>query len=447
MRFVRLVVLTFLFSTTFIFSQKDSLFNFRWGTFHPRLRYFFMQTTNDGPLSDYFSNAIGGGLKFESKSSKQLRFVVNTSVSGTLYSSDLTSQDPLTHQPNRYENSLMDVIHPNKDIIARLDELFLAYTRNDLQINLGKQFITTPFINPQDGRMNTTSIEGIWTKISPIDKLQLELGYLYKISPRSTTEWNNIGKSIGIYPTGVTTHGDKSTYSNHVNSDGIFALGTTFKPMQQIELKLWNYTILNVFNLVFIQPEYHCSINENNSLQFAGQFSYENTIGNGGNATPTLSYFQKNQQGSTAGSRINWKRKNTGISINYNYIFNQDRFTFPREWGREPFFTFLPRERMEGTAGSHAIALKTEINLPKHWMIHIGLGYYSFANVSNYAKNKYGIPSFVQMNSEFKYTLKNLDIQLLHCIKFNNEANINNTKYEINKVNLSQINVVLNYHL
>jgi len=102
---------------------------------------------------------------------------------------------------------------------------------------------------------------------------------------------------------------------------------------------------------------------------------------------------------------------------------------------------------MEGTAGSHAIALKTEINLPKHCMIHIGLGYYSFANVSNYAKNKYGIPSFVQLNSELKYTLKNLDIQLLHCIKFNNEANINNTKYEINKVNLSQINVVLNYHL
>ena len=59
--------------------------------------------------------------------------------------------------------------------------------------------------------------------------------------------------------------------------------------------------------------------------------------------------------------------KNTDISINYNYIFNQDRFTFPREWGREPFFTFLPRERMEGTADSHAIALKTEINLPKHF--------------------------------------------------------------------------------
>ena len=29
-------------------------------------------------------------------------------------------------------------------------------------------------------------------------------------------------------------------------------------------------------------------------------------------------------------------------------------FLMPREWGREPFYTFLPRERNEGLGGVNA---------------------------------------------------------------------------------------------
>ena len=447
MHFFKGLVLIVLLHSSKILGQTDSCNSLRWGTITPRVRYFFMHTQNDGVLSDYFANALGVGIKCATKSYKNFHFVLNGSITGNVYSSDFSVHDPLTQQINRYEQSLMDVVHPSNKIIPRLDEFYLSYNRKILSFTIGKQHITTPFINAQDGRMNTTSVEGFWTKISPTTHLELSFGYLYKIAPRSTGDWYNIGASIGIYPTGVTPLGEKSSYSNHTHSDGILVLGSVVKPIPQFELKFWNYTILNVFNLVLLQPEYHLPINEIQSFQVGAQFVYENTIGNGGNATPTFAYFQKNQQTGSIGSKINWKRKKTDISINYNYIFNQDRFAFPREWGREPFFTFLPRERMEGTAESHAIAIKTETSLQKHWNIALGIGYYSYANVSNYAKNKYGMPSFVQLNSELKYTLKNLDILLLHCLKLSNDKSINNTKYELNKVNLSQINLVLNYHL
>lgn len=37
----------------------------------------------------------------------------------------------------------------------------------------------------------------------------------------------------------------------------------------------------------------------------------------------------------------------------------------PREWGREPFFTFLPRERNEGFGDVHALMGKLSYNNSK----------------------------------------------------------------------------------
>ena len=35
----------------------------------------------------------------------------------------------------------------------------------------------------------------------------------------------------------------------------------------------------------------------------------------------------------------------------------------PREWGKEPFYTFLPRERNEGLGNIHAFTVKAFLNL------------------------------------------------------------------------------------
>ena len=65
-------------------------------------------------------------------------------------------------------------------------------------------------------------------------------------------------------------------------------------------------------------------------------------------------------------------------------------------------------------------------------------------------RNKYGLPSYFQCNIDLKYKcnnlLKGLDIHLLMVAKLLNGSTFGNLKYEINKVNMFNVNLVLNYH-
>jgi hypothetical protein len=80
----------------------------------------------------------------------------------------------------------------------------------------------------------------------------------------------------------------------------------------------------------------------------------------------------------------------------------------------------------------------------------VAAGYYKLPDVKNYALNKYGMPSYSQINSDFRYTfdrgLQGLEAQLLLVAKFNAGETYGNTKMIINKVNMFQSNFVLNFH-
>jgi len=123
----------------------------------------------------------------------------------------------------------------------------------------------------------------------------------------------------------------------------------------------------------------------------------------------------------------------------------------PREWGREPFFTFLPRERNEGFGDVHALMAKVNYNLPGSGLkTALSAGYYKLPDVKNYRLNKYGLPSYTQANADIRYAftgiLKGLEAQLLVVWKMNTGELYNNERFEFNKVNMLQYNFVLNYH-
>lgn len=137
--------------------------------------------------------------------------------------------------------------------------------------------------------------------------------------------------------------------------------------------------------------------------------------------------------------------------MNYNRITAHGRYLIPREWGREPFFTFLPRERNDGLGDVHAIVGKMNYNFLKARLkTSLAAGYYKLPDVKNYSLNKYGLPSYTQVNADIRYTfaktLKGLEAQLLIAGKVNNGETYNNNRYIINKVNLMQYNFVLNFH-
>jgi hypothetical protein len=80
----------------------------------------------------------------------------------------------------------------------------------------------------------------------------------------------------------------------------------------------------------------------------------------------------------------------------------------------------------------------------------MGYGRYYLPNVSNYRLNKYGMPSYQQVNLQIDYQfggfLKNLDLQALAVWKGDISKIQLNPFNIINRVSMLNSNLVLNYH-
>jgi hypothetical protein len=468
-----LQVIYALFSASFLFAQhqetgekpsvykggknatEDSsslLFAFKHGDLNGHFRYFFMATDNASGLSDYFANAGGGGLHYNTARFHNFQFGISGFYVFNLYSSPFDAIDSTTGQTNRYELGLFDVEDPlNHKDIDRLEELYLKYHLKETHFTLGRQLINTPFINLQDGRMRPTGVEGIWIESTQLKNTKIEGGYIYAVSPRSTTKWYNIEESIGIYPSGVNIDGSKSNYHDHLSSGGVGMLGITNKPLKWLKFQLWDLYTDNIFNSALAQVDVEIPTKKQVKFYTSAQFIRQDALNDGGNVDPSKTYFTKNGKAMTFGGRIGLKTEKWDVSANFNHITDHGRYLMPREWGRDPFFTFMPRERNEGVGNSTAAVLKMAHKIPKYRIqTSLMAGYINMPDVKNTFLNKYGFPSYYQINADVRYAfagfLKGLDVQVLAVAKINAGETYGNDRFVINKVNMVTYNLVLNYH-
>ncbi len=432
--------------------SKSLLAAFKNGIVQGHFRYFNMNTLNEKDLSDYFANAAGGGLRFETAKFHNFQFGISGFYVFNIGSSDMMIPDPQIGQYNRYEIGLFDLEDPsNMKDLDRLEELYLKYNYKKSSLMLGRQLLNTPFINLQDGRMRPTGVEGIWTEVNEIKGIKIEAGWLNNISPRSTFKWYSVGESIGIYSAGMNPNGTPSLYSGQIHSKGVALLGLTSIISKRIKLLGWNMFTENVFNTAMLQTDLSFPIKDNSSLVASAQLIKQDAINDGGNSNQSETYFTKGANSLSLGARLAWKNQSWESSLNYNRITAQGRYLVPREWGRDPFFTFLPRERNEGLGDVDAIMAKVNYSFPKSGIkTSVAAGYYHLPDTKNFALNKYGMPSYTQINTDIRYTFTNtlngLEAQLLLVAKLNNGETYGNSKQIINKVNMVQSNFVLNFH-
>lgn len=424
---------------------------FKRGKVSGQFRAFFSATDNASGLRDDHALALGGHLRYETAAFHRLSIATAASYTFRAFSSDLAAMDSTTGQPNRYEIGLFDVTTPgNYRDLYRLEELNLHFEHPKLTMRLGRQLLSGPFINLQDGRMRPNSVEGVWAEWRPSKKLRLEGGWIYGMSPRSTWQWYRIGPSIGLYPRGVTTTGTPSGYRDSLQSRGVFALAVHASPVKPLKVLLWNQFVENIFNTALLQAECSLPLNEKSQWILAGQAIRQDAVGNGGNANPLRAYTQPGSKAMTFGGRLGYKSAAWDLQMNYNRITAAGRYLMPREWGRDPFFTFLPRERIEGFADVHAWVAKAERKWAKAGLrTSLGLGYIDLPEANDFLHNKYGMTDYAQLNAEIKYAfpglLKGMELQLLAVGKLNAGDLQGNRRYEFNKVNLVLWNALLQY--
>lgn len=416
--------------------------------FSGQARYFFMATDNQHPFTDYYAHAIGAQAKYEAPLGRHFRFAVGGSAVYNLSSSDLVKDDTLARRPNRYEAGLFDLRFPNQKTTVRLEELYLQYALPKGIIRLGSQLLNTPFINPQDGRMRPTFVSGLYTTLST-SSTQLEGGWIGAVLPRSISGWYSAGSSIGLNPQGVNTDGTPSNYNGQLSSNGIFLAGITHSLSRGIKLKLWEQYAGNLFNTALLQVDAEKGLRDKAKLLASLQYTHQVKVNDGGSSELSKGYFTADRPAQVLSAMAGIKSGRFEGSFNYTRIFKQARYLMPREWGREPFFTFMPRERNEGFGDVHAFVIKTACNFPKAGLkTSLQAGHFQLPDVKNVALNKYGMPSYSQVNAELRYTPKfasKLDLQFLYVYKDGTGRAWQNPGSVFNKVNMALYSVVINY--
>jgi hypothetical protein len=424
---------------------------FKKGTVHGHARYFFMTTQNKDELSDYYAHAAGGGLKYESAPFRGFQAGVSGFFIYNVGSSDLSKADPISGQYNRYEIGLFDLENPhNRHDIDRLEELYIRYCRGKGSLTFGKQLINTPFINPQDSRMRPTETEGLYGSLQVHDRLQLEGGWIYRVSPRSTVRWYSVAGSIGVNAQGVNSDGSPGHYAGNVHTMGVALMGLTLKPAEGLQLKAFEQVTENVFHTSFVQADFTKKAGTQKWIG-AVQYIRQDAIGEGGNADPAKAYIAQGNKVNILGVRAGWQAGIWQTTLNYTRIFKGGRFTSPREWGTEPLFTYLSRERNEGTGGVHALMVNVshkELSERLKW--EVGYGHYYLPAMDNAALNKYGLTSYrhLKVLSDYSFggAFKGLDLALLFVYKDPLGTDRPDNRYLINKVGMASYNLILNYN-
>ncbi|MBS1772211.1 MAG: hypothetical protein JST82_05080 [Bacteroidetes bacterium] len=454
---ITIIILFVLFAIP-VHAQQDTIVKaaslqaaFAKGTLHGRFRSVYITTINDGPLSDYYATAAGGVIKFETAAFHHFSVGLGGSFTYNLSSSDLGKPDSATGVRNRYELLLMDIEDPyNTNRMFRLDMLYLKYRLKNSQVVWGKQYIVTPFINPQDLFMRGSAVDGLYGSIYCSKKLQIEAAYIYGISANATTRWFHIGESIGVFPKGVNQDGSTSAYNSNTNSDGLGFIGIKYSLLKNLKLQLWNQYVDQVFNTGLFQVDQTFLKRGNKHFLAAIQIIRQDPLASGGNTDRKKTYFSPANQSWVLGGRVAYQTPALDISINYTRITADGRYQMPREWGREPMFTFLMREQIEGAGDVHAFTTRASYTFKKARIkADAGLGYYNMPDVTDARLSKYGMPSFIQYCAQVKYSfnkkLKGLEAELIYMYKQKATDAVVPDKYIINKVNMTQIAASLNF--
>ncbi len=417
------------------------------GTLEGRFRLFVMGTVNDGLPADQHAQAFGGSLGFASQRWRGLQFRMSGGYTFDLWSSDLTTPDPTTGQPNRYELGLFDATDPRKDNqLAYLQFFQLNYRSRDERtaVTFGRQEINTPFINAQDGRMHPTLAEGVWVTRRN-KQVRLDAGYLYALSPRSTAGWYSTEKSIGLYPSGTDVFGKPSRYAGRTTSAGIAMLGAQWSSAHKITITGWDMLTTNVSNTAMLQMERGT---RDDRWMAGAMVIRQDRVGTGGNTIDSLAYFQSDAAMVLSGRvRMNFGRFRW--QANYTRITTDGRYLMPREWGREPFYTFLPRERNEGAGDVHAATVNLILRTKSGYRIQADVGRYWLPPVSNARLNKYAMPSYYQFGINAQYQFKGdwqgHAVQVLQLVKLAAPEAEYTTKQAYNKVDLYHGELIVSY--
>lgn len=363
-------------------------------------------------------------------------------------SSEIWNSDPKSGQPNRYETGLFDLLDTRDRFFGKLETFSLEYSKESFGIKIGRMGINTDWINAQDGRLSPTAVEGFHAWFAPDSKWKFSIWGISRLSVRGSSDWLPVGETVGIYPMGRTVFGQPAGYFGNTSSDWLGIWEVDRKIGSDAKFHFSNTLGQNLFSTYQLSLEKNQKV-EKGTLIFGIQGGFQHGIGNGGNENPDLQYKNPKDRNYALSGRLGWKNANWITHINFSHLGGNGRWLSPREWGKDPWFTFIPRERNEGFESVNALVAYGEHRFEQAQLFVYGhLGFHWLSDINDAAANKYNIPSYRQMNLGVKYQpkkLKNFEVHLLMV----NKASLGHVSLTVNqiynKVEMVHFNGMINW--
>lgn len=419
------------------------------GSFEFHLRSYFMATVNKGDLMNYSTWGTGAGLGYFSPRWKGFGVGFSGFFVFRHFENNLTQIDPITGAANRYESILFDLHHlDNYKDMDRLEEFFLSFQSKEWSVWLGRHKFESPLLNESDNRMRPNLFSGLSGEYSP-ENWKFTGAWFTHVISRGSLEWLPVEESVGFYSTGRNALGAEQNYQHQLTSTGIGVIGVEYKN-DNWDWSSWNYLGEGILGVSFIESKGKKTLNSKLKLVIGAQGFYQSAVGDGGNPDPLKTYILPNENTFGGGLRFGLNWPHTEFSINYLGISDQGRFLFPREWGREKFFVSQQRERFEGMGGVNAVTMRFDRTfIQDQLMVSFAIGQVETPDLTNFKLNKYGIPSYTHFTGLIDYRFqgffKGLDLQFLVAAKKENNLGLIAPEYIINRVEMSNFNVILDY--
>lgn len=414
----------------------------KYGVFDGHARFYGMMTQNAGPLSDYYALAAGAGIGYTSPAWKGFDLRFSGFFIFRLASSDLTKADPIVGATARYEPGLFDIEDLSKwEDMDRLEEFFLRYRfGKNSKIKLGRQLLSTPFVNGADGRMRPNLFSALWFDWNELERFGASGGFIQGVSPRATTSWYTIAESIGLFSQGKGYNGQPAAYHGYIDTRGLGVLGLYAKPFNGLKVELWEYWIDGVAHTEFLQTEW-----ERQGWLAGLQVLHQGSLSDGGNVDPVRTYFMPGMRSLAFSARIQKSWNDWTLQLNGTRIGPNGRFVFPREWGREPLYTFLQRERSEGMADVWAVSTSVAKTMGP-FQLFLGTGFHDNPSVYDGWSNKYRIADYVQFNANVKWhVFDQLDLELIAVRKVLVGSTPATPEIQFNRVDMTHVDLIANY--
>ncbi len=420
------------------------------GGAHGDIRNYTMATIHEGSLKDYWTNAIGGALGYETAEWNGLSFGVKGIFTFETFGMDLTEEDENIGRSAKWERELYDVNRPGAPYdLDRLGELFVRYSIGESNIRIGKVDINKgPLFLRRDGRMKSFVYRGAWAIINEFKEHEITLGYIDGVSPRGMTEWFSLDEAIGILGNGRQPDGSAAEYHNHGHIDWIAVIGVERIIHDNLKLSLWNYLFDKSMNITWFQADL-----EHEGMIAGLQCVHQSALSGTEHLEYSSRFIQQEESADVVSMQLGYRlaQSNWLFTTAYLHAFDNGRFLFPKELGREDFYVSHPRFWIDGLGNTDVymvqVEYKTKAKDRGRFKMKARLSRLEAPDKDDYQFNKYGLPCIYQAmlfpKYEFHTVLEGVELGLLYVWKIDreNEIPLNEQFY---RTDLHHLNLVMN---